>query len=418
MSTTVRERRVEEDWDFSGADTKTDTHCYSAYPAMMIPQVAARLIAQYGARAKTLFDPYCGSGTSLVEANLKSINAHGSDLNPLARLIAKTKTARISLPLLDSHLQEFNDFAFQLNFGLCKTVAAPKFHNIDFWFKENTKTRLAEIKAFIDAIQNNKIQRFFLVAFAEAVRASSLTRNGEFKMYRISPSVREKFNPDVNAIVTAKLMRNRRGLALYLEKVKHSRAHTTVHNFNSAQRIDGIDCGSVDLVVTSPPYGDSKTTVAYGQFSRLANEWLGVENAMQIDRDLMGGKAREIEPTECTVVNQSVQKVGAVDAKRAREVYSFYADYLNSIANVASVVKRHGHVCYVVGNRTVKNIKLPTDEITRRAFERYGFKHKNTFIRCIPNKRMPSRNSPSNQSGQTSATINNEYILVLQKCTK
>ena len=48
---------------------------------------------------------------------------------------------------------------------------------------------------------------------------------------------------------------------------------------------------SVDLVVTSPPYGDSHTTVAYGQFSRLSNEWLGHENAVHIDRNLMGGQS-------------------------------------------------------------------------------------------------------------------------------
>ena len=39
---------------------------------MMIPQVARRLIDKYGKKSKLLFDPYCGTGTSLVEANLKN----------------------------------------------------------------------------------------------------------------------------------------------------------------------------------------------------------------------------------------------------------------------------------------------------------------------------------------------------------
>lgn len=33
-----------------------------------------------------------------------------------------------------------------------------------------------------------------------------------------------------------------------------------------------------DLMITSPPYGDSRTTVAYGQFSRLSLQWLDLEN--------------------------------------------------------------------------------------------------------------------------------------------
>ncbi len=91
------------------------THCYHNYPAMMIPQVAHRLIMQYGKNAKRLFDLYCGTGTSLVEANLKGINAYGTDLNPMARLIAKAKTSKIVLQTLDSYLEKFNDYLFSLN---------------------------------------------------------------------------------------------------------------------------------------------------------------------------------------------------------------------------------------------------------------------------------------------------------------
>jgi DNA modification methylase len=110
--------QVHNSWDYRSANTKTATHCYHNYPAMMIPQIAERLIATYGKNAKLLFDPYCGTGTSLVEANLKGINAIGTDLNPLARLIAKTKTAIIDVQILDLYLKEFNDWTFSLNFEI------------------------------------------------------------------------------------------------------------------------------------------------------------------------------------------------------------------------------------------------------------------------------------------------------------
>jgi site-specific DNA-methyltransferase (cytosine-N4-specific) len=48
-------------WDFRDADTKISTHCFHSYPAMMIPQVAGRLIEKYGEKSKNLFDPYCGN---------------------------------------------------------------------------------------------------------------------------------------------------------------------------------------------------------------------------------------------------------------------------------------------------------------------------------------------------------------------
>ena len=403
-------------WDFRKANTKTDTHCYHNYPAMMIPQIAARLIDQYGKGAKTLFDPYCGTGTSLVEANIRSIHAHGTDVNPLARLIAETKTSRIEPQKLDGYLKAFGSFLAPLNSGMHQLhVMIPNFKNIDFWFKQETKEKLAVVKNFIDGIQDKKIRQFFFTAFSETVRDSSLTRNGEFKLFRMKEVQREKFNPDVFSIITAKLQRNRIGLESYLKKIQGNAAYAKIYGFNPSKTIDAIPKNSIDMVLTSPPYGDSKTTVAYGQFSRLANQWLGVENAHQVDNQLMGGTPRKIEKTGFDMIDKIVAQVGDSDEKRAKEVYSFYADYIRSISHVSSVVKKNGYACYVVGNRRVKNITLPTDVITKDIFEQYGFAYKKTFIRSIPHKRMPSKNSPINKIGHTSATMTKEYIVVMQK---
>jgi len=104
-------------WDFRTANTKPYTHCFHSYPAMMIPQVAGRVLDEFGKNAKILFDPYCGTGTSLVEANIRNIDAIGTDINPLARLIAKVKTTVISLELLDTYLKDFNQSRCIINNG-------------------------------------------------------------------------------------------------------------------------------------------------------------------------------------------------------------------------------------------------------------------------------------------------------------
>ena len=92
-------RTIDNRWSFKDADTKEFTLCYHAYPAMMIPQVARALIEEYKPEdgVELLFDPYMGSGTSLVEASIKGINAIGTDLNPLARLMSHVKTTHYDL---------------------------------------------------------------------------------------------------------------------------------------------------------------------------------------------------------------------------------------------------------------------------------------------------------------------------------
>jgi len=143
---------------------------------------------------------------------------------------------------------------------------------------------------------------------------------------------------------------------------------------------------------------------------------LGCENANQIDNYLMGGKVYKITNNfENELLNEKIEKISNIDTKRAKDVIAFYLDYEKSINNVAKLIKKDGFACYVVGNRKVKGETLPTDEITRFFFEQQNFNHIETIIRNIPNKRMPNKNSPSNVAGMTDTTMNNEYIVVMQK---
>ena len=50
-----------------------------------------------------------------------------------------------------------------------------------------------------------------------------------------------------------------------------------------------------------------------------------------------------------------------------------------------------------------------------RAPGQCGFEHVTTVVRSIPNKRMPSKTSPTNIAGKKVDTMNNEYIVVMRK---
>jgi hypothetical protein len=75
------------------------THPFHGYPARLHPataRVLVELVARGAGRGAMpdapLVDPFCGSGTVLVEARAAGVPALGVDLNPLAALIARAKT--------------------------------------------------------------------------------------------------------------------------------------------------------------------------------------------------------------------------------------------------------------------------------------------------------------------------------------
>jgi DNA modification methylase len=410
------------EWTFNGAPTREYTHCYHDYPARMIPQIASKLLGLFADKATLLFDPYCGTGTSLVEALVKGIHAVGTDLNPLARLIAKAKTSTPNLREIDKQLKEFQRFL--INFKSSPQPKSPKVKDIkrlDFWFKAGVIEKLSRVHSFIGNIDSESVRLFFQVAFSETVREASNTRNGEFKLYRYDSESLEKFNPDVFRIMFSKLERNQAGLQFFtaiMKKFKRS-PKAVIYDFNTVKDVPAkkIAPYGVDIVITSPPYGDSHTTVAYGQYSRLSAAWLGLNEPEKIDRSLMGGTrhCKQIPEFPSRVLNKALGAVHMVDPKRSLEVAAFYLDLFHSINNVARTIKQGGYACYVVGNRRVKGISLPTDIAIRNFFEECGFEYIHTFLRSIPNKRMPLRNSPTNIPGVVDTTMAREYIVVMRR---
>ena len=78
-------------------------------------------------------------------------------------------------------------------------------------------------------------------------------------------------------------------------------------------------------------------------------------------------------------------------------------------------MRSNSKACLVVGNRTVKGIWIPSDQIMAEIFAEFDYAHKKTIVRQIPSKRMPKRNSPTNVKGETLSTMNEENLVILQR---
>jgi tRNA G10 N-methylase Trm11 len=378
----------------------------------MLPQIGIGILKELNISAGSMLDPYCGSGSSFssgLECGIKKM--YGCDINPLAVLLSKVKFTKISIEKLLEARKIFRDnlYDFIKNEQNIESLPRPQITNIDFWFSREVADNLTVIKYFIDKIKDNDIRNFFLLPFSETVRECSYTRNNEFKLFRMKSEELLNFNPDVLGVYFKKFNNTFTYYKYFylpkleddiLVEVKYSKFDLHDRNF--------------DVVLTSPPYGDSRTTVAYGQFSALSNEWLGIDYARKIDGMLLGGQKLK-ENIKNGVIADSIYQIGSVDTKRALEVSAFYNDLGSSIKKVAGSIRKGGKAIYVVGNRTVKNVQLPTDQFIAEKFEENGFKHLITYERALSNKSMPRKNSPTNEKGKTVNTMLSEYIIVCEK---
>lgn len=454
-------------WDFREDDTKEFTHGLHNYPAMMVCPISRNIIrlVKEIQPVNALLDPFSGSGTVLVEGMLSGIGTvAGNDINPLALLLTKVKTTSIkneplnkeadelltrvkirrevlkeSLDFVDSYVIETLglDVAGKKGWGdeapkylqqFCAErgldVTIPDFKNLGYWFRPRVILELSILKSEIEKIEDKDIRDFIFIAMSESIRFVSNRRNGEFKMFRMPAAKVQSFNPDVYSEFEKILYRNISKMQDFSKALEEADAHPDVSVFrNNTCTLQDVPDDTYDLIVTSPPYGDSRTTVAYGEYSRLSLQWINLfdlteKEIMGVDRSLMGGKKYRngFEFTlQSDTLRKSLEKIKDVDVERAGDVYSFYDDLDAAIRSVALKTKSGGYQFWVVGNRTVKNELLKTDMIITELAPQYGLTPIYTVDRNIPNKVMPSQNSPTNVTGATGSTMTMEHIIVLRK---
>lgn len=72
------------------------THKFYRYPARFSPEFARAVINAFTKPGDTVFDPFMGGGTTLVEASILGRKAVGTDINPLAVFVARAKTTPLA----------------------------------------------------------------------------------------------------------------------------------------------------------------------------------------------------------------------------------------------------------------------------------------------------------------------------------
>lgn len=454
-------------WDFREDNTKEYSHGLHNYPAMMVCPISRNIIrlVKELQPVHALFDPFTGSGTVLVEGMLSGIETvAGNDINPLALLLTKVKTTPIQHDLLvkesDSLLSHISSRRSELSWALdsidsyiidtlgldvadkkgwgneapkyleqfCEEkkldFKVPDFKNLGYWFRPRVILELSIIKSEIEKIQDKDVRDFIFIALSESIRFVSNRRNGEFKMFRMPVAKVQTFNPDVFSEFKKILIRNIDKMHDFCEVLEKENVYPKVSVFrNDVCTLTDAPDDTYDLIITSPPYGDSRTTVAYGEYSRLSLQWINLfdlteKEIMGIDRTLMGGKKYRngFEFTlQSPTLRESLERIKDTDIGRAGDVFSFYTDLDASIKSVAAKTCSGGYQFWVVGNRTVKNELLKTDVIITELAPQYGLTPIFTIDRNIPNKVMPSQNSPTNVSGVTGSTMTMEHIVILRK---
>jgi hypothetical protein len=424
-----------DEWAFEG-EPCDDSQVLFQYPSIMVPQMQRQLLAELVKHcdAKSLYDPFLGSGTTMAEAMLLGLDVVGQDINPLAVLVSRVKAGPF-------FTQAFSDSVDRVLAGAIAGKYLPhgiSWPNAEKWFEVQVMRELAALTRSIRGEQRLCTRRFLWVCLAETVRLTSNSRTSTVKLHIRPRSEIRAGRPSPLAVFGRIADRNLQRLSEHRQALRERgflrRAHYTglVQVFlqdiaDGPARAPGV--AGAQVLLSSPPYGDNQTTVPYGQHAYLPLRWIDPEDidarfesdflasTHSIDRMSLGGSRIDAIPGSQSAQGRSPTLKATLAGYRRRglprdrqvRVAAFWRDLDDALDHILAGIAPGALMGWTVGNRSVGGRPVPMDRILTELLEARGAETIAEIPRRIPNgrKRMAERNNMTR-------TMTSEKVLVLR----
>ena len=383
------------------------------YPATMVAPMQECILNEVILSDETIrnvLDPFSGSGTVLLEGQKLDLDVIGFDINPLAILISEVQLKGVDPSVADDKLQSLYSRIAMLNGNALKH----NFKNIDKWFSQNVIVSLSTIRQAIIGEKDDRYRKFFWCCFAETVKKYCNSRTSTFKLHI---KTEDQIDSMVDDSISYFKKHTQNQIKKYCKELNEEKIDLRCGN--SIELLDELKPNSVDLICTSPPYGDNPTTVTYGQYSILPLLWIDSKdlslwnndllcNFSMIDRLSLGGKLSR------DITNDYSDYVKGITYEKQKKIISFFYDYEEIFSRMANVIKKDKLIILTLGNRRVDNKEVRFDVFNDMLADKYNLKLDSTITRNIIGKRMPSKVSSVKDVGSVSS-ISTEYVKIYRK---
>jgi hypothetical protein len=403
-----------------GNSSATDrlTHLLHPYPAKLLLNIPLFFLncGQLLRPGDVVYDPFCGSGTVLVEALARGAVPQGCDSNPLARLITAAKTTFVPESELEDALERTMAAIPRRGNGVPEGSL-----NLQRWFTPPVLTQLDRLLAAIRNATSGTARIFLEVCFSTLLTKVSLADPTVPVPVIINPK-----RPSLSShqrTIRRRWLKERSSAAVFtyfemiarenIIRLQRLRQHVPRNiSLGEDARTATLD-SAVDLVISSPPYGSAQK---YIRSSSLSLQWLGLASTglRDLERRTIGREHfNHNERNEVPIVTPSSEEIlhdiGKINPLRKHIAATFLVEMQHAIARTYELLRPRGHAIFVVGNNMTCGKVFNTALYLTEICEALGFR-----ARMILEDRILSRGLITRRH-DTSNVITKETVLVFQK---
>ncbi|MBE7172498.1 MAG: hypothetical protein INR73_18070 [Williamsia sp.] len=411
------ETSVNDDWSFSeNRSTDNLSHGYHRYPAKFVPQLVKKLIETYTVEGDKIVDVFAGCGTTLVESKVHGRRSEGVDINPVAQLITRAKINALDPEVLKIQYSELQSLIEKYDHR--KPLNKARHARIDYWFRHWEKKKISFLYETILTLRDEQFRDFFLCALSNILKNCSRWLQTSTKP-QIDPNktIHEPFTSFASQVNRM----TKKNKQFYDELVKNNAINIECEIKLADARATKIRSSSANAIITSPPY---VTSYEYADIHQLTGYWFEyISDITSFRRNFIGTFFSNNKKTESSVpiAKEIIDQLTPISKKSAGEVANYFKDMFSVSKEMHRILKPGGVVCLVVGNTTMKGVKIQSAEAFAQMLSMQGLEIESVIKRKIPFKLIPTIRDEKTGKFTTLNSINKklvypeEFIIIARK---
>jgi hypothetical protein len=325
------------------------THGFHSYPGRMHPVIARRCMEHYTSKRDVVLDPFCGSGTVLIEAVAQGRDAVGVDLNPLAIRLATVKcwlwTPRERESLL-AHAEQVEQRSLQ-RVQTRTPIRADLPPGELKWYEPHVLKELAGLWHEIQQVPPSRVRDALQLVFSSMVVKFS-KQKADTSQVAVGKRIRK-------GLVSEFFLRKASELAVRLDELRRAAPRSAREPQLMQQDVLRLRPNAFPraaMIITSPPYVGTYDYVAHHE-RRFA--WLGIDPAAFHQREL------------------GARRAYSRSAEAERDVHQWSTQFQQCLRAMHRVMQRDGKAMLLIGDGQIGRVRIPMRELVRDLAPEAGF---------------------------------------------
>ena len=339
-------------------------------------ELVAKIFSMLGvSKGQTVFDPFCGGGTTLVKAKLDGYKSVGIDISPFSVFLTNTLLRKYDTSKLKKEIRK-------ISHKIDPRVRIPDVAILKKAFSNGSLKYIYSLRNAIESLDAPEKDFFFLSLFSILNSVSKAKKSGGFlritDQRRVPPyTVKRMFMQTAHKFIKE------------LEAFKYSKSSARAYLGDARNYPDTVMKNKYDVILTSPPYPNRHDYTRIYELELLIGFINNNQSLKSLRYETLRSHVEAKKKYESNgyvpplLLEKSIEKLRKRELNNPQIIstlYGYFEDMYLCLKEMANVIKPRKHIGLVVSNVRFAGVTICVDELLSEIGEQAGLNAKDIHV--------------------------------------